>query len=91
MPQISEKWEIIIGREKFIVSENEMKSIMNAGEARFVRFRDLIVNPAFVQSMKLIERINEQQIEAPIEVELTEEQRQKNIIRITQIKKKIKW
>lgn len=56
MPQIyKEKWEIHIGKTIHIISGSEMNRILNAGDARFVKFRDLIINPAFVTQMVLIE------------------------------------
>lgn len=55
MQRTSEKWEIQIGKHRHIISGEEMKVILGAGENRFVRFRDLVINPAFVQDMVLIE------------------------------------
>lgn len=64
MQAISEKWEITIGRKTYIISGDEMRAILGAGDARFVKFRDLIINPAFVQDMKLIES-NVPKLKAP--------------------------
>lgn len=74
MPATSEKWEVIIGREKYIVSGEEMRVILNAGENRFVKFRDIVINPAFVQSMVMIQSENSGKLEAPYEGDLTTEE-----------------
>ena len=88
MPAISEKWEITVGRKKYIISGEEMKILLNAGETRFVRFRDLVINPAFVSDMVLIEKYNPVQIEAPPEIEMTIEQHTEAIKRIEELRKK---
>ncbi len=92
MPQISERWEIQIGKNKHIVSGQEKDLILKTKEMglNFVKFRDLVINPAFVQDMVLVDRINEQQIEAPIEKELTQEDREANIKRIEKMKRDLK-
>lgn len=64
MQQISEQWQIQVGKNKHIISGEELKMILGAGEARFVRFRDLVINPAFVSDMVLIKRENFNQLEA---------------------------
>lgn len=55
MPQISETWEVHIGKEIYIMSDKEIRALLEAKEARFVKFRDCIINPAFISHMKLIE------------------------------------
>ena len=88
MPQISERWVVQVGRNKHIISGEELKVLLSAGANRFVRFRDLVINPAFVADMVLIDRINNNQIEAPSPT-LTDEQRKKNIQWIKNLKKSI--
>ena len=65
-----EKWEIHVGKRTYIISGEEMKIILNAGESRFIRFRDLVINPAFVQDMVKIESESAGAIEAPYEGDL---------------------
>ena len=79
MQPISEEWQIQVGRNKHIISGEEMKMIVGAGEARFVKFRDLVINPAFVSDMVLLRRTNNNQIEAPKEnyIPIPEERFQK--------------
>jgi hypothetical protein len=62
---ITEEWQIQIGRNKHIISGDEMKLILNSGEARFVQLNGLTVNPAFVSDMVLLRKINKNQLEAP--------------------------
>lgn len=71
---IKEEWQIQVGKNKHIVSGEEKKIILNAGGARFVSFRDLTVNPAFVADMVLIRTTNDNQLEAPKEEMPTEEE-----------------
>jgi len=65
MQPISEEWEIQVGKNKYIVSKEEKDMILNAGEARFVKFGDFVINPAFVSGMVLLRRINNNRIEKP--------------------------
>ena len=55
MQAISETWEVHIGKDKYIMSGEEVKALLSAKEARFVKFRDVIINPAFITHMKLID------------------------------------
>lgn len=54
MQVISETWEVHIGKDVYIMSGVEVNVLLNAKEMRFVKFRDVIINPAFVTHMKLI-------------------------------------
>lgn len=58
------KWQIQVGRNKHIVSGKELEQIINAGEARFVKFRDLVINPAFMMDAIMIEN-NIPKLESP--------------------------
>lgn len=89
MAQISEKWQITVGKNKHILSGIERDFLLANQDKRFVQFRDLVINPAFVQDMVLIERINNQQIEAPAEVEFTEAQLKRNRELIAKGKKEL--
>ena len=90
MPQISEKWEIQVGKNKHIVSGQEKDLILMAREKglSFVKFRDLVINPAFVMDVVLVERVIEDQLEAPFEDEFTEEQLALNERRKQELKAK---
>lgn len=89
MQPTSEKWEMTIGREKHILNGEEVEAVLKAiSEARrIVRFRDLIINPAFVQQIVLVERKNPNQITSGSDKPLTQEQIKKNIKRVQDIKK----
>ncbi len=69
MQPISEEWQIQVGKNKHIISGEEMKMIIGAGEARFVRFRDLVINPAFVSDMVFLRKVNKNQLEAGNNIE----------------------
>ena len=64
---LNERWELHIGKTTHIISGEEMKAIIQAGEARFVRFRDLIINPAFVTQIILVDAGTAGRLEAPDE------------------------
>ena len=70
MPQVSEKWKLCIGKAKHIISGEEVKVILGAGDVRFIRFRDLVINPAFIEQMVLI-KTNAPRIEGPDEKDLS--------------------
>lgn len=76
MVQNSEKWKLQIGKSWHIVSGEEMALILKADQqgARFIRFRDLIINPAFIVDAVLIESASAGQIEAPYEGDLPAEE-----------------
>jgi hypothetical protein len=71
---IKEEWQIQVGKNKHTISGEEKRIILNAGDVRFVSFRDLTINPAFVSDMVLIRTINDNQLEAPDEVKPTQEE-----------------
>lgn len=73
MAEIYEKWEVHIGKKIHIISGKELNLILNAQNARFIRFRDLIINPAFVEQMILIET-NAPKLSAPDESDLESEE-----------------
>lgn len=83
---ITEEWQIQVGKNKHIVSDAEMKLILNAGEARFVQLKGLIVNPAFVSDMVFLRKVNNNQLPSGKVYNLTEEE----IDRTALIRKKIK-
>lgn len=87
---MKEEWQIQIGKNKHLISGEELQIILNAGDTRFVRFRDLVVNPAFVSDMVLIRKINTNQIEAPEEVKPTQEELDRIEKKKQEIKKKLK-
>ncbi len=66
MQEISEKWEIKIDKDIHILNGKEVDILMKAQDARFIRFDDLIINPAYVKSMRLIET-DVKRIEGPDE------------------------
>lgn len=70
MAQTSEKWKVQCGKNLHILNGNEVSLILNAGDARFVKLRGLVINPAFIADMVLIESANEGLIEAPDEKDL---------------------
>jgi len=61
---IREEWQIQVGKNKHIISSEEMHLILYAGEARFVQLKDLVINPAFVADMVLLRKINSNQLES---------------------------
>ena len=65
-----EKWDMSIKGKIFVISKEEMESIVNAGEARFVKFRDMIINPAYVEYMVKTEFSHKGEIEAPDETDV---------------------
>jgi GH25 family lysozyme M1 (1,4-beta-N-acetylmuramidase) len=85
---ITEEWLIQVGKNKHTISGEEMKIIVNAGETRFVRFRDLVVNPAFVADMVFLRKINNSQLDAgeKVDVKPTIEQEE----RTEKVKKEIR-
>ena len=87
---LNEKWQITVGRNKHIVSGEEMAIILGAGDSRFVKFRDIVINPAFVSDMVLVERTNPLQLEAPPEVEITQEQRDKNLAKLKAVREELR-
>ena len=74
MQQASEKWEMSIRGKIFVISGNEMESIVNAGEARFIKFRDMIINPAYVEYMVKVRSEYSGQIEAPNESDISSDE-----------------
>ncbi len=74
MGRRSEKWEIHIGKKIHIISGEEKELILNAGSARFVKFRDLIINPAFVEQIILIEKPSVALLDRPYEGDLSSEE-----------------
>ena len=81
-----EKWEIVVGKEKFIVSGKEVDFIFGNQNQRLIRFKDYFINPAFVQSGVLIEKGEEELLELE-EPPMSEEKLEHNRRRIADIKK----
>jgi len=67
------KWELHIGKKIHIISGEEAELILGAGDNRFVRFRDLVINPSFVTQMILL-TTDSLQLPAPDESELDSEE-----------------
>jgi len=58
MPQTSEKWEVRIGRDYFILNEKEiaiLRQAMATGK-KFVWFKDLCLNTSAIDAIVLTER-----------------------------------
>ena len=68
MPQkFKEEWVVRIGKEVFILSGDQMialREAMKKGE-RWVNFDKFILSVPHIESIYLLSRINENQIEAP--------------------------
>ena len=88
MLQTSEKWKVTVGKDSFIVTGEEAKALLNAGDARFVKLKDLVINPAFIQSIILVQKNNPNQIESPKDKPATPEQRQRSRVRLKQIRER---
>jgi len=80
MLPISEKWQMSIRGKSFIISNTEMEMIVNAGEARFVRFRDMVINPAYIEYMVKVQSDHVGAIEAPDESDKSSDEWLKNHI-----------
>ncbi len=75
MPRTYEKWEVQVGKNKYILSGEEKEAILMAREKGlgFVKFRDLVINPAFVQDMILLKSDSAGLLVAPKDGDLSEE------------------
>ena len=92
MPQVSEKWEIQVNNKKYVISGAEKELILLASErgSRFVKFRDLIINPAFVSDFVLLKSESAGLLEAPNTGDQDEETWLANQARIQEMKKEAK-
>ena len=71
MGQISSgKWKLQVGKNIHILTQKEVDFLLANQEKRFVVFKDLILNPAFVADMVLVESEHSGVIEAPNETDL---------------------
>ena len=50
------KWEVTVDKSKFIVNEKEVEFILANQNQRFIKLKDLVINPAFIQSIVLVEK-----------------------------------
>lgn len=92
MPQASEKWEIQVNNKKYVISGQEKELVLLASQRgdRFVKFRDLIINPAFVSDFVLLKSESAGLLEAPYEGDQDEETWLENQARIQEMKSKSK-
>ena len=88
MQQVLEKWEVTVGKKSFILDGEEVKVLLDAGDARFVKLKDLVINPAFIQSIILVQKNNPNQIESPKDKPATPEQRERSRVRLKQIRER---
>lgn len=77
-----------VGKKSFILDGEEVKVLLDAGDARFVKLKDLVINPAFIQSIVLVERSNPNQIESPQDKPISPEQLAKSRARLKIIREK---
>jgi hypothetical protein len=90
----NEKWAVCVGKETFILNEKQVKVLREAtkaGSRGIVWFDDFGISIPHIQSVYVVERIFNNQLSAPKEVnnELTEEQRKKAREKIREIKKNL--
>lgn len=88
MQPISEKWEVVVGKQKFVLNTEEKELLIKGIQTgvKVVQFKDLIINPAFIQTIVLVERRNPNQLESGQDTPISDEQRQKNLQRIAEIR-----
>lgn len=88
MQPISEKWEVVVGKQTFVITSEEKDQLLrgiNAG-VKVVQFKDVIINPAFIQTIVMVERRNPNQLSSGAETPMSVEQVAKNKARLDQIR-----
>jgi hypothetical protein len=94
MSKYDEVWEVKINKTEYLLGEMEAKVLQDAiasGSRGIVQFSEFIINIPFIEEfyLKSRELKKEYQLEGEVDYlpDLSEEERQKNIERIAQMKK----
>lgn len=95
MSEVHEEWIVVVNRNTYHLNEKQAKLLNDAianGNRGIVQFKDFVISVPYIQELYLNRRWRDEkyQIEAPEEVEVSEEQRLKNLKRLEEMKKKLK-